>query len=440
MPRVFRVARATLLPVLLAAVCAAPAQAAHWTTVSGLIPGSATDAALDGPRVLVTSLSGRNLVVTTIAGDRVARRQTMTTAGRAGTIRYLQVARLRGGRALAVWQEPGAIRASLRPSAGARFSPAVTVSRFPGADTGAALVPALAVTPAGEAVVAFLGGPAGGRLGIQSATLPPGGSIWTAPVDVSAGTLPQFPGAGLSAALPLAAVSDHAGGVVVAWGQPPVAPGSRPALDVVSAVRSPAGVWGAPLPVGSGGFGLTLAAPAPGEFVAAWRDGPCADAATVRGTAVALVEVVCRPGTLVGQIGLARTTSGGAVLAVLLVAQPVPGASPIEVAARDALGGWGPSRPAIAGPADLAGAVESTGGRTAIPAVVARGVQFNRLRVAVVGADGTVLRRIDGPARPTPPRHTSVRVLPLGPGARVALLLTPAPTLSSSRPSILTLG
>jgi hypothetical protein len=31
-------------------------------------------------------------------------------------------------------------------------------------------------------------------------------------------------------------------------------------------------------------------------------------------------------------------------------------------------------------------------------------------------------------------------MLPLGPGARVALLLTPEPTLTSSRSSILTLG
>jgi len=84
--------------------------------------------------------------------------------------------------------------------------------------------------------------------------------------------------------------------------------------------------------------------------------------------------------------------------------------------------------------------VTATAGRSAVAASVARGVQFNRLRVALVGADGAVGRRIDGPTRPTPPPRTGVRVLPLGPGARVVLLLTPAPALRSWRPSILTLG
>ncbi|HMN98124.1 MAG TPA: hypothetical protein PKD59_01805 [Miltoncostaeaceae bacterium] len=223
-----RIVRAAVLTVALAAA-SSPAAAASWSSVSGLVPGTATDASLDGARVLVASLAnGRRVDLTTIAHDRVARRQTLTTAGRAGTVRSLQVARLRGGRALAVWQEPGTVRAALRPSAGARFAPAVTVSRHPGAATGAAIRPVLTVTPTGEAVVAWLGGPAGGRLGIQVATLPAGGTAWSAPADVAGGTLPQIAGAGLSAPLPPAAAADPSGGVAVAWARRrPIPRGAR---------------------------------------------------------------------------------------------------------------------------------------------------------------------------------------------------------------------
>ncbi len=441
MPRVSRIARTAVLAVILAALAAAPASAASWRTVSGLIPGTATDASIDGPRVLVTSLTnGRRVELSTIANDRLARRQTLTTAGRAGTVRYLQVARLRGGRALVVWQEPGAVRASLRPSAGARFSPAVTVSRHPGAATGAAIGPVLTVTPSGEAVVAWLGGPAGGRLGIQVATLAPGASMWSRPVEVSDDGFVQFGGPGVSAPLPVAATADPAGGVAVAWGQLPAVTPSRPALDVMAAVRTPGGAWSAPVRLGTGGFGLTVAAPAPGDLVAAWADGACANAASLRGSAVETVQVACRAGSLAGNVGVVRTTSNEVVIAAEFVPQPNPTSSTVEVAARDTSGRWGPSRLAIARVGVVADPVQATGGRTAVPAAVARGTQFDRVRVAVIGADGTVLRRIAGPARPTPPRNTSVRILPLGPGARVAMLLTRAPTIASERASILMLG
>src|SRR5689334_13977418 len=112
-----RILRATLAAAAVTAALAAPAGAATWTPVRGTVSGYPSAATLDGPRVLVASLRNRRSVeLTTIANHRVARRQTLTTAGRAGTVRYLQVARLRGGRALAVWQEPGAVKASLRRS------------------------------------------------------------------------------------------------------------------------------------------------------------------------------------------------------------------------------------------------------------------------------------------------------------------------------------
>ena len=437
-----RIVRAALLAIALAAVCAAPAQAAHWTTVSGLIPGSATDAALDGPRVLVTSVSGRHLVVTTVAGNRVARRQTITTAGRLGIVRRLQVVRLTGGRALAVWQEGSAIRASLRPSTGARFSPARAVSPFTGPNAGFALHPDVGVTSAGEPLVAWWGGPAAGRLGIYAAGMAGDGS-WTTPVEISAGAYPALPPpAGPQLGIVVAA--DQAGGLGVAWRQP-----GGPAEEVVMGVlRAPDGTWGAPLRLGAGQISsLSATAPAAGELLAVWGriGGPsrwCVDAATLRGAAADRVEVGCRDGVGFLRPRVVRAPQGGAVVAEEVTPYPfTPTGTTVEVTARDAAGAWSPPQLAIALVGDTADPAASTGGRTAVPAVVSRGgVQFTRLSVAVVGADGRVLRRIGGPARPTPPPNTSVRVLPLGPGARVALLLTPAPTLRSSRPSILTLG
>jgi hypothetical protein len=438
---VVRPGRATILAVAvaLAAVPAGAAHAAGWTAVSGLIPGTTSDAALDGPRVLVTSLSGRNVVVTTIEGDRVARHQTVTTAGRIGVVRRLQVVRLGGGRALAVWQEGGAIRAALRPTPGARFGPARTVSWFPGARTGAARHPAAGVTSAGEPLVAWWGGPAGGRLGIQASTMASGGA-WAPPLEISAGTYPQLP-PGSTPLLGIDVAGDPAGGVAVAWRQPAAA-----GETIVGAVRAPDGTWGAPAALGSGPVALSapsVAAPAPGELLASWPEDragrACAVAATLRGAAVARDDVVCRDAAFAGYVRVTATPGGGATAAAAFrPAGPSQDGTFVEVAARGATGAWTPPALAIARAGDVAGPVTATAGRSAVGASV--GDRFHRVRVALVGADGAVQRRIDGPTRPTPPPRTSVRVLPLGPGARVVLVLTPAPSLRSSRPSILTLG
>jgi hypothetical protein len=435
--RVVRPARATILALALAlaAVPAGAAHAASWTAVSGLIPGSATDAALDGPRVVVTSVSGRDVVLTTIEDDRVARRQILTTAGRRGGVRWLQVIRVTGGRALAAWEERGVIRASLRPSAGARFSPARTVSAFPpappGVTPGVGLHPAVGATSTGEVVLAWWGGPANGRLGIYASSLAAGGS-WSPAVEVSAGTYPQLPRP-IGPLLGIAIAADQAGGLGVAWRQP-----AGQAEEIRAVMRSPDGTWGAPVLLGSGRIGPgapQAAAPSPGELVAAWTaydagNRPCAVAAVLRGGAVTRDDVMCDVGNA---IDVVRTPSGGVILA--------SGGSSVQVSARQATAGWTPPQLALTRVGAFSGAVGGTGGRSAIPVVVeGTGGQFNRVRVAIVGADGAVLRRIAGPGRPTPPRHTGVRILPLGPGARVAMLLTRAPTIISERVSILTLG
>jgi hypothetical protein len=162
-------------------------------------------------------------------------------------------------------------------------------------------------------------------------------------------------------------------------------------------------------------------------------------AATLRGAAVTRDDLVCRDAAVAGSVRVTATPEGGTVaVAGFRPADPSQGGAFVEVAARGASGAWTPSALAIARTGDVAGPVAATAGRSAVAASV--GGRSNRVRVALVGADGAVQRRIGGPIRPTPPPRASVRVLPLGPGARVTLLLTPAPTLRSARPSILTLG
>jgi hypothetical protein len=164
-------------------------------------------------------------------------------------------------------------------------------------------------------------------------------------------------------------------------------------------------------------------------------------AATLRGAAVSRDDVVCRDAAIAGSVRVARTPEAGALLAVAFrPSGPSQDGAAVEVAARGAADAWTAPRLAIARAGDVAGPVPATAGRSAVAASVARSVQFNRVRVALVGADGAVGRRIDGPARSMPPPRTSVRVLPLGPGGRVTLLLTPEPGLRSWRASVLTLG
>ena len=186
-------------------------------------------------------------------------------------------------------------------------------------------------------------------------------------------------------------------------------------------LRAPDGTWGAPLRLGPGRSRPSRPRRRRrGELLAVWGriGGPsrwCVDAATLRGAAADRVEVGCRDGVGFLRPRVVRAPQGGAVVAEEVTPYPfTPTGTTVEVTARDAAGAWSPPQLAIALVGDTADPAESTGGRTAVPAVVSRGgVQFTRLSVAVVGADGSVLRRIGGPARPTPPaEHQRRRAAP----------------------------
>ncbi len=452
-----RILRSALLAaVLLTAGLAASAHGAGWSPVAGSIPAGVTSAAADGPRTLAvsTSRSGKHVVVTTIAGGRVTGSQTIRGLG---TVRSLQVAALPGGRALVVWQGRNTVLSSLRPSAAARFGAAQVVSSFPGVITGAAGLPDLAVTTTGEPVVAWWGGPSGGRIGIQASSMAPDGT-WGAPVDITGGTYPNWP-PGFGHPYPhFDIAADPAGGVVAAWrGDDVILLGQL----VRGAVRSPAGEWGPATTLGlrqsfDAGERLelpTVAAPAPGVLVAAWidrsarrRPSPgCVSSATLRDGVVTPADVVCPSSGPPGEVRMA-SVPGGVILSTRVEPNPTEGRVAGEslgvqdVAALRSPGSWTGVRAAVARESLATGLVPTTRGRTALLTVLypRDGVG---VRVALVEPDGTVSSRIAGPARPDVARGGRVQLLPLGPGARVALLVVPR-TLnprSDARASILTI-
>ncbi|MGD9571436.1 MAG: hypothetical protein AB7V62_06130 [Thermoleophilia bacterium] len=454
-----RILRSALLAaVLLTAGLATSAHAATWTPVAGVVPAEVTSAAADGPRTLAasTSRSGQHVVITTIAGGRVTRSQTIRGLG---TVRHLQVAALPGGRALAVWQGRNAVLSSLRPSPGARFGPAQVVSVFPGVTTGAARLPDLAVTTTGEPVVAWWGGPSGGRIGIQASSMAPDGT-WGAPVDITAGTYANWP-PGFGFPDPhFDIAADPAGGVVAAWrGDDVILLG----VLMMGAVRSPSGEWGPVATLGlRGGYdaGVRLdlpavAAPAPGVLVAAWIDlslrrrpsAGCVTSATLRGSMVTPADVVCPSSGPPGEVRVAPAP-GGVVLATRVEPMPSGGSAAgqslgvQDVAALRSPGTWTGVRRAVARESLTTGLAPTTRGRTAMLTVLYSRAGLDGVRVALIEPDGTVSSRIGGPARPAIPRSARVRLLPLGPGARVALLVVPRTFTgrSGARASILTIG
>ncbi|HTI35606.1 MAG TPA: hypothetical protein VL422_18165 [Miltoncostaea sp.] len=446
-----RILRATLAAAAVTAAFAVPASAATWTPVSGLIPAGATAATLDGPRVLVaaTSASGKRAVVATIAGGRVARTETIPLGTSTGTVRFLQVASLPGGRSLAVWQGTDGVLASLRPSATARFAPAQTISTFAGATTGAARIPALAVTTNGEPVVVWWGGPEGRTPANWASSMASDGT-WDAPVDITSGTYPtRWIGGSGPTQQELAIAPDPAGGLVAAWiGREQISLGNL----IAGAARSPSGQWG---PVADLGVADSdppvpaVVAPAPGVVLGAWADWSyrrypspgCVTSGVLGGDSVTPADVMCGDRLRPFDVRMVPTGDGGALLAATL-GDPAIGTGIQSISTLGRTGTWTPSTVAIARPGRMAGLVPTTGDRAALVTATDTLSLKDAVRVALVRANGTVQRRIGGPGRPARTLGR-VQVLPLGPGARVALLLTPT-TSTGLRPPwrarILTIG
>lgn len=402
------------------AICA-PAPGVSWSAVEGTIVGAPLDAAAAGSRVLVagTDRRGRVIVTTLIGGRTTDLRIAGTLRGRA----RLRVLALPRGAALVVWGDAD----GYRPPQARRFGPERVVSRHPGAATGAARAPAVAVGPSGRVLVAWWGGPAGGRLGIQTAELGPGGR-WSAPVDISAGWYPQSQvllwGSGPRVALAAAASTD--GGFGVVWLQPEGSRNPR-GLDVavLSARRTPAGAWQTPVVLGRGdisSFDLTAAATSAGEVIGAWAESRAyrPDGVTSTTCIVAAIaapdgaasarDLACRAQYSPGRLRLAQTSTGATLAAWQAVPDfdiDTPLRAGIEVFARaPGARDWSAGRLAVAdarGYHDLDGLVALRDGRALLVGRLTQALrrrENGRVRAVILDSDGSILQRIGGPPAP----------------------------------------
>lgn len=163
------------------------------------------------------------------------------------------------GNTIVVWQRPDGlapstiVQAAIRPSGGA-FGEPVTLSA-----TGAVSAhPHIAMNPAGDAIVVW--DRVAGQDAIVQAAVRPAGSVFSAPLDVSA--------AGLQSPLPRAAV-DAAGTATVVWTQTTAAGATAQA-----ATRAAGGApFSAPVDLSATGVvgGTQVATNAGGETVAVWE-------------------------------------------------------------------------------------------------------------------------------------------------------------------------
>lgn len=416
--------RILLLAALALVALAAPASASPWTPVRSPLGPFISDATADGSRVLVLGLQGRRLVVTTLRDRRVVRSQAVRTSARLGLIRNARVLPLPGGAALVVWDDGGRIASAYRPSPGVRFGPPRVVSRHAGAALGAARGPAVATGPGGGAVVAWWGGPAGGRVGIWAAELQPGGT-WSAPREISAGTYPVLdPPSPPVVSIGAAASPD--GGFAIAWRQPdtPGAVFTRPS-SIVAATRSPAGAWSAPVVLGHGSltsFDLPVVSASAGTLVTSWADSrterpdgvttsTCLVSSVVRpGATPATTDVSCRAQYSPGRVRLVAASDGG-VLAAWQVEPDFGLGSPLRAGIEIFRLVPGATSWTFAGPAvsntlgywDLDAFAARPGGGALLLSHLSQTVRQTtgrQVRAVVIADDGTVERRIEGPRSP----------------------------------------
>jgi hypothetical protein len=464
MPNVAAVRRwlTAVLPGLVIGLGAsAPAQAASWTPVAGVIRGAPVDAVTDGPNSLVAGVDRSRVIVTTVARGRVRASQVVGTGN---TLRRVRVFVRPGGGAVVVWDEGRGVSAAYRPSRAARFGPERTISRHPGVATGAARSSAVAMTAAGRVLVAWWGGPAGGRLGIYASELVAAG-VWSSPVEISAGVYPNVSLVDGPPIVALAAAAAPDGAVGVVWRQPLPRIAPLPRARIVAAWSTPEGLWTAPVALGEGevtSFDLTASIGNGGELVSAWTE-----ARSFRGDGVVdltcLVAAIaplggisvksdlsCRPLASPGRVRVATTQSGGTVAAWQVVPDYfAPGApalrSSIEIQSRTPGSSvWSAPRLAVAdarGYHDLECLAPTTGGRMLLGADLSQSLRprdDGRLRMVLLDSAGVVLRRLSGPPTPGRPKYNDQRLVALPGGA--ALFWTLGGYPYRSRASLLTLG
>ena len=428
------------------------AAAATWEPVRGTVTDRPVDAARDGAGVLVLTRGRLTLTVSRISGGRVGPPQVITRDRRVRQARVLTSPR---GSAVVVWSINGEILASRRPTRTGRFGPSRVVSRHRGAATGAAAGLIAASAPDGRVLAAWWGGPAGGRLGIQTAELGVDGS-WSTPVDASGGTYPP-PTLTTGASAPVGAsfAPGAGGGWIVGWtetvGVPPAASSTlattrRGGTAWEPTVRQPVGeLWSQPVILGTGA-----------ETVAAWVEGRqrrpdgvaaevCLIASRTVGAAVARRELGCQPsGIGVGAPQLLARTAGGGSMATWSVALP-QGLGATAFARLAGSDEW--SAPALAvggarGGTQIEELQTIAGGRSALVAQILTPVvagDLGRLQIVLLGPDGAVRTRAAGPRTPGKPRTFSTAYLPLGSAAPHGVLLWPLPSMRH-RLSLVNLG
>jgi hypothetical protein len=433
--------KATIATVAIVVALSAASTAGAVTSqpVAGTVPDRPVGAARDGAGVLVLTKGGVELRVSRVSRGRVGPPQMITRDRR---VRQAYVLTSPRGSAVVLWSTNGEILASRRPTRSARFGPARMVSRHPGAATGAAAGLMAASAPDGRVLAAWWGGPAGGRLGIQTAELGVDGT-WSAPVDASGGTYPP-PALTTWSSPPVGAsfAPGDGGGWVVGWTEATGPLGVTPPSTLVTTrrtgstweptVRQPVGeLWSPPVILGTGT-----------EIVAAWvegrgrrPDGVAADVCLVASRTVGATstrrELGCRPSGIGvgGSKRLARTSGGGSALTWSVTGQPGLAAETFARAAGS--DEWSAPALAIAGSRGSVQIEELQTVDGARTALVTQNVlpvfprDLGRLRIALLEPGGAVSRRADGPPTPGKPGSVNVVYLPLGSAGPQGIVLWP---------------
>jgi hypothetical protein len=446
-----------VLAAALLGLGAAPAAGATWTPVAGAIDARPVAAAADGSGVLVASHGRRfQLVVHRISGGRFRPGQVIAR-GRA--IRDVHVLARADGSAVVVWSQ-GRVLSAYRPTRSARFGPRRAVAVHAGAATGAASGPAVARSGRGEILAAWWGGPAGGRLGIQTAALRRDGS-WTTPVDVAGDLYPQGLIGSPEVGVVVAAAPD--GGFGAVWRQPASAPpGSVRPETIAAAARDPSGAWRPPVALGTGDvISVRLAATATGgeEVVGAWAqsetfnpDGTtaanCAVTVTASpGRAPARSDLACATESFLERLRLIRTPDRGLLAAMVLDARVGPRPRTAIQVLRRAPGAIPWSAPATAVGDALGSSVLDDlaivgGPRALLLAHLAEAFRprdTGRVRAVVMSPAGAILRRISGPSTPRGVPRGTDSLVALATGPRQAVLFRTGRD-SRRRASLLRLG